>query len=44
MTLEMPHWGGHVGFVSPGHELYWSEKRAADFLGTVYDGMNGTFH
>ncbi len=32
MTLEMPQWGGHVGFVTLFKELYWSENRAADFL------------
>ncbi len=35
MTLEMPRWGGHVGFVTLWHELYWSENRAADFLEQV---------
>jgi uncharacterized protein len=34
--LEMPSWGGHVGFVSFNEESeYWSETRAASFLGDV---------
>ena len=31
LWLEMPRWGGHVGFVTPAPE-YWSETRAATFL------------
>jgi len=31
--LEMPRHGGHVGFVTFGHDgAYWSEERTADFL------------
>jgi len=34
LHLEMPVSGGHVGFVSFNHDgEYWSETRAADFLG-----------
>lgn len=33
MFLEMPEHGGHVGFVlNGGNNVYWSEKRAAQFL------------
>lgn len=32
MTLEIPRWGGHVGFVTPGRLSWWAETRAADFL------------
>lgn len=31
--LETPKSGGHVGFIACNHEkMYWSEKRAVDFL------------
>lgn len=31
--LEVPRWGGHVGFCpSNGSKTYWSEKRALEFL------------
>jgi hypothetical protein len=34
--LEIPSWGGHVGFVSFNEEgEYWSETRAASFLGDL---------
>ena len=34
--LEMPSWGGHVGFVSFNEAgEYWSETRAASFLGNL---------
>ncbi|WP_147820896.1 YheT family hydrolase [Salidesulfovibrio onnuriiensis] len=33
LFLEMPRTGGHVGFVQFNrHGLYWSERRAVDFL------------
>jgi len=33
VVLEMPRWGGHVGFVSSyGRGDYWSERRAVQFL------------
>ncbi|BDQ35229.1 YheT family hydrolase [Pseudodesulfovibrio portus] len=33
LFLEMPDFGGHVGFVLTGNgNVYWSEKRAASFL------------
>ena len=33
LYLEMPRYGGHVGFVLTGPDnVYWSEKRAAAFL------------
>ena len=35
LTLEMPRWGGHVGFVTPGNVLYWTEKRTAAYLDHV---------
>lgn len=33
LSLEMPRHGGHVGFVSFGGELYWSDRRLAAFFG-----------
>lgn len=35
--LETPKWGGHVGFSGNNHSknVYWSEKRALDFLTTI---------
>ncbi len=33
LFLEMPKYGGHVGFISnEGNNVYWSEKRVSDFL------------
>ena len=33
VILEMPRWGGHVGFMELNADgLYWSEKRAVHFL------------
>lgn len=33
LYLEVPRYGGHVGFHLPGEDnVYWSEKRAASFL------------
>jgi uncharacterized protein len=32
LHLEMPEYGGHVGFVTFGEGEYWSERRAAAFL------------
>ena len=33
LHLEMPRYGGHVGFVAPNrHGAYWSEIRAGSFL------------
>jgi predicted alpha/beta-fold hydrolase len=31
--LEMPKWGGHCGFYTPGPDnIFWSEKRALTFI------------
>lgn len=36
--LEMPIFGGHVGFVQTGNgNVYWSEKRAEAFLSAILD-------
>jgi predicted alpha/beta-fold hydrolase len=40
VTLDAPHHGGHVGFVSRASE-YWSERRTADFLTAVAEGHQG---
>jgi hypothetical protein len=33
VRMEIPRWGGHVGFVEWRKDaLYWSERRALDFL------------
>lgn len=33
LSLEMPNFGGHVGFVLTNSDnMYWSELRARDFL------------
>jgi len=32
LTLEMPRYGGHVGFMSAAGARYWSERRAFRFL------------
>lgn len=38
LFLEIPHWGGHVGFASPGPDnVYWSETRAEAFLASLAD-------
>ena len=38
LFLEMPRWGGHVGFALPGrHNVYWSERRAGEFLSSLSD-------
>lgn len=38
LMLEIPTYGGHVGFVLKGKEnVYWSEKRVAEFLQTTLD-------
>ena len=44
ITLEMPSWGGHVGFVTPGRPFYWSEKRAADFLDQACGARTESVH
>jgi len=33
--LEVPRWGGHVGFYTPGERYFWSEKRALEFLNSI---------
>ncbi len=36
LFLEMPKYGGHVGFVRSSRDnVYWSESRAAEFLGQL---------
>ncbi len=36
ISLEIPRFGGHVGFMAEfGEREYWSEKRTAQFLATV---------
>ncbi len=35
LTLEMPRWGGHVGFVCTGRKTEWMAGRIADFLEQV---------
>lgn len=36
VRLEAPRWGGHVGFVERASDgVYWSERRAVSFLGTL---------
>ena len=37
VRLEIPRYGGHVGFVSPG-DTYWSERRTLDFLAEAVSG------
>ncbi|NNE26638.1 MAG: alpha/beta fold hydrolase [Saprospiraceae bacterium] len=32
IDLWLPKYGGHVGFVMPGQEFYWSEIKAIDFI------------
>ncbi|WP_227663371.1 YheT family hydrolase [Marinobacter halophilus] len=37
VKVEMPKWGGHVGFVEHAKDgYYWSERRALDFVRTIY--------
>ncbi|OUS00781.1 alpha/beta hydrolase [Flavobacteriales bacterium 33_180_T64] len=35
LYLEMPKYGGHVGFISKGN-IYYNEKRALDFIQQLY--------
>ena len=36
IRLESPQWGGHVGFVTRSSDgIYWSERRAVEFLETL---------
>lgn len=38
VTLEIPHYGGHVGFTHFNKQkLYWSEQRALSFVESVSD-------
>lgn len=38
LMLEIPRYGGHVGFVQSGKEnVYWSERRAVEFLKAQLD-------
>ena len=37
VKVEAPKWGGHVGFVEHAKDgYYWSERRALDFVKTIY--------
>lgn len=38
LTLEIPRWGGHVGFVDTGHRTAWMANRIAAF----FDGVCGS--
>lgn len=36
LRVEVPRWGGHVGFVEQGRSgIYWSERRAVSFFRTL---------
>jgi predicted alpha/beta-fold hydrolase len=37
LYLEMPKYGGHVGFIGKGN-LYYNEKRALDFVNQIING------
>lgn len=32
VLLELPTWGGHVGFIDNNNGYYWSEQRALEFM------------
>lgn len=32
VTLETPDYGGHMGFMNPNSDMYWSEERLIDFI------------